>query len=113
MEDDSQWAASVLARTEAAITLCRQWSLGATRATQLGLLDDDWARFLSVPIDFDGLERAQTIGCEFGVRTLDAIHLAAALTVPDGPRFLTFDRRQEEAAVALGLPVIQVSGEPA
>lgn len=40
------------------------------------------------------------------LRTLDAIHIATALTV--GPRldaFVTYDGRQEDAAAALGLPV--------
>ena len=111
MGEDPQWTASALARTEAGITLCRHCPAGVVRTTQLQLLDDDWARFLSVPTDGDCLARAQAIGCEHGVRTIDAIHLASALAVPGDPAFLTFDRRQRDAAVALGLPVIVPSGD--
>ena len=110
MEENPQWAASALSRVEAGITLCRYWSAGVVRASQLQSLDDDWERFLSVPVDGDCLARAQAIGCEHGVGTLDAIHLAAALAVPGDPAFLTFDLRQRDAAVKLGLPVIVPSG---
>jgi len=41
-----------------------------------------------------------------GVRTLDALHLAAARRVGDGVTLLTFDLRQGQAARTLGLPVV-------
>lgn len=41
-----------------------------------------------------------------GVRTLDALHLAAARRVGDGVTLLTFDLRQAQAARSLGLPVV-------
>ena len=41
-----------------------------------------------------------------GLRTLDAIHLAAALLLkPELAAFVVYDRRLAEAATALGLPV--------
>lgn len=41
-----------------------------------------------------------------GVRTLDALHLAAARRVGDGVAMLTFDLRQAQAARSLGLSVV-------
>jgi len=40
------------------------------------------------------------------LRTLDAIHLAAALLVPDLRAFITYDRRLADAAVQAGLSVV-------
>jgi hypothetical protein len=56
-----------------------------------------------VPVDDLCLARAVEIGCEHRVRTLDAVHLAAAERLPPPVRFLTFDARQGGAAQALGL----------
>ncbi len=43
-----------------------------------------------------------------GMRSLDAIHLAAALTIGDDPEaFITYDDRQAKAATAEGLKVVQ------
>jgi predicted nucleic acid-binding protein len=40
------------------------------------------------------------------VRTLDAIHLASALSLGDAlGSFVTYDRRMREAGIAMGLPV--------
>jgi hypothetical protein len=50
---------------------------------------------------------AASIAEAAGVRTLDALHLAAAQRVAEpGMRFLTFDVRQAQAARALGLDVV-------
>jgi uncharacterized protein len=40
------------------------------------------------------------------LRTLDAIHLAAALVVPDLRAVVTYDRRLSDAATHAGLPVV-------
>ena len=40
------------------------------------------------------------------IRTLDAIHLASALSLGDElGSFVTYDRRMRDAALAMGLPV--------
>ena len=40
------------------------------------------------------------------IRTLDAIHLASALSLGDAlGSFVTYDRRMRDAALAMGLPV--------
>ena len=105
MDEDEVWAASSLARTEAEITLCRL-GYGPDELDALRLrLRNDWDRCLVVPLDGACLDRAARIGCEHEVRTLDALHLAAADRLPRPLVMLTFDRRQAEAARSLGLIV--------
>lgn len=105
MSEDPEWVVSAVARTEAEITLCRlgfEWSdAAAVRAS----LDADWERCHVVPVDPACLERAAELGCDYQVRTLDALHLAAADRLPQGLVMLTFDRRQADAARAMGLIV--------
>lgn len=104
MGADPEWVVSSVARTEAEITLCR---LGFDRdsAEVWRRLGDDWERCHVVPVDPDCLERARDIGCRYEVRTLDAIHLAAADRLPRPLVVLTFDHRQADAARAMELVV--------
>jgi predicted nucleic acid-binding protein len=110
MDDDSDWAASELARLETRVAICRQGSEGGTDSEAQQRLAQDWDRFLSVPIDTACLASAQDIGCDHRVRTLDAIHLAAAMRMPGDVAFLSFDQRQVEAALKLGLQVLPTGG---
>jgi len=60
-----------------------------------------------IELDETTCESAATIAESTGVRTLDALHLAAAQRVSaPGVGFLTFDLRQGQAARALGLTVV-------
>jgi len=60
-----------------------------------------------IELDETTCESAATIAETTGVRTLDALHLAAAQRVSAaGVGFLTFDLRQGQAARALGLTVV-------
>ena len=104
MGADPEWVVSSVARTEAEITFCR---LGFDRdsADIWRRLGDDWERCHVVPVDPDCLERARDIGCRYEVRTLDAIHLAAADRLPRPLVVLTFDHRQADAARAMELVV--------
>jgi predicted nucleic acid-binding protein len=100
------WVASALARTEVLITL-HQLAAGPRQQARLwSSFRDDWAAFAVVPVDDRCLARAVELGAQFGVRIVDAIHLAAADRLPRPVRFLTFDRHQIPAAAALGLEVI-------
>lgn len=65
----------------------------------------DWAGLHVVELDRVTCERAAEIARSEGIRTLDALHLAAALRVGAALRFVTFDLRQARAARALGLAV--------
>lgn len=66
----------------------------------------DLNAFLIVELDAVTCEAAAIIGEQTGVRSLDALHLAAAQRV-GGPAtsFATFDIRQAQAARLLGLVV--------
>ncbi|CAN5670524.1 hypothetical protein BH23CHL8_BH23CHL8_28730 [soil metagenome] len=103
MDEDAGWAASAATRTEAEVTLCHLGPEGRPGSAVHRRLQDDWDRFAVVPVDADCLAHAAAIGCEQRLRTLDAIHLAAALRLPAPLDFLTFDHQQAAAARRLGL----------
>ena len=68
---------------------------------------NDLRSFSIVELDEATCESAAMIAETTGVRTLDALHLAAAQRVSaPGVGFLTFDLRQAPAARALGLTVL-------
>jgi hypothetical protein len=68
---------------------------------------DDLRSISIVELDEATCESAASIAEVTGVRTLDALHLAAARRVSEpGVSFLTFDLRQAQAARALGLTVV-------
>lgn len=69
----------------------------------------DLASLSLIELDADTCEMAAAIAEMTGVRTLDALHLAAAQRA-GGPAvpFLTFDLRQAQAARTLGFTVVGV-----
>jgi predicted nucleic acid-binding protein len=67
---------------------------------------EDMASLSIVELDAPTCELAATIAEQTGVRTLDALHLGAALRLGPAMTFLTFDVRQAQAARALGFAVI-------
>lgn len=106
MTEDQDWCASALIATESAIALSRDPALRAELTGIEGRLSTDLASFVMVPVDASCLVRALEIGMYLGLRTLDAIHLAASDALPSQTSFVTFDRQQREAANALGLKVL-------
>jgi predicted nucleic acid-binding protein len=75
----------------------------AAKATFL----DDITAFSLVVLDHARCEGAATIAELLGVRTLDALHLAAAQRLGGSALpYLTFDLRQAQAARALGFTVV-------
>ncbi len=67
----------------------------------------DLRSFAIIELDEVTCESAAGIAETTGVRTLDALHLAAAQRVSTaGVSFLTFDVRQAQAARSLGLTVV-------
>ena len=66
---------------------------------------DDWERIHVVPVDQRCLDRAAELGRTQPVRTVDAIHLAAADRLPRPTTYLTFDPGQIPVAMALGYDV--------
>lgn len=106
MADDEVWCASALARAETLQAL-HQVALSSRQHDALWhSLRTDWDAFHVVPVDDRCLARAVEIGATFRVRSVDAIHLAAADRLPRPVRYLTFDRRQIPAAAGLGFEVI-------
>ena len=68
---------------------------------------NDLRSFSIVELDEATCDSAAMIAETTGVRTLDALHLAAAQRVSaPGVGFLTFDLRQAQAARSLGLTVL-------
>jgi predicted nucleic acid-binding protein len=103
MDRDREWCASALCLAETQVTLCHLGFDAEGAQALAGSLRTDWDRFLVVPIDDLCLARAMEIGCDQHVRTLDAVHLAAADRLPRPATLLSFDALQAEAAIALGL----------
>jgi uncharacterized protein len=102
----SVWAASALVRTELLLTLHRLAMHPLQQEELWRVARADWDAFHVVPIDEALLAAAADIGATYGLRTTDAIHLAAADRLPRPVRYLTFDRRQIPAAAELGLDVV-------
>jgi len=67
----------------------------------------DWDRMVVVELDESTCNRAAELSVTLGVRTLDALHLAAAHRVGGvALPFVTFDLRQAQAARSLGWQVL-------
>lgn len=105
MEADPDWCASSLALTEALVLVDRLAE--PAQATQLRqALLDDWSRIAAVPVDQLCLERAAELGRSHPLRTIDALHLAAADRLPRPVRFATLDAHQFPVAEALGFELV-------
>jgi predicted nucleic acid-binding protein len=105
MASDEGWCASALCHAETHVTLCHLGFEPAAEQSLARSLEADWEHFLVVPVDDLCLARAAEIGCALKVRTLDAIHLAAADRLPRPFTFVTFDARQAAGAKVLGFAV--------
>jgi predicted nucleic acid-binding protein len=106
MSDRSPWCASALARTEVLLALRQVAAHPHQEADLWRTARDDWDAFWVVPVDGRCLAGAVEIGARFGLRTVDAIHLAAADRLPRPLRYVTFDRRQIPAAAGLDFEVV-------
>jgi len=106
MGADYAWCASALVRSETQIALHRASVSARQQASLWRELRDEWEAFWVVPLDDRCMARAVEIGATYGVRIVDAVHLAAADRLPGPVRYLTLDRRQIPAAAALGFEVI-------
>ena len=80
--------------------------LPATAATAARVsFNEDMASFSIIELDAATCELAATIAEQTGVRTLDGLHLGAALRLGTTLTFVTFDVRQASAARSLGFAV--------
>ena len=105
MAADGDWCASALALSEVLALIERAATLESERDALRRALRDDWERINVVPIDQFCLDRAAELGRTQPVRTVDAIHLAAADRLPKPVTFCTFDPRQIPVAISLGFDV--------
>jgi hypothetical protein len=106
MAGDDAWCASALVRSETQLALHRASVSARQQAALWRELRDEWEAFWVVPLDDRCMARAVEIGAAFGVRMVDAIHLAAADRLPRPVRYLTFERQQIPAADGLGFEVV-------
>ena len=106
MAADDDWCASALALSEVLSLIERAATLESERDALRRALRDDWERINVVPIDQPCLDRAAELGRTQPVRTVDAIHLAAADRLPKPVTYCTFDPRQIPVALALGFDVV-------
>jgi predicted nucleic acid-binding protein len=106
MAADADWCASALCRSEALLALHRLAVAPSQSARMWSRLRDDWDAFVVVPVDDRCLAHAVELGATYALRTVDAVHLAAADRLPRPASYVTFDRHQIPAAAALGFDVI-------
>ena len=105
MAADRDWCASSLALSEALVLVERLAEPAQATRLRQALLDD-WGRIAAVPVDQLCLERAAALGRAHPLRTVDAIHLAAADRLPRPVRYATLDAHQLAVAEALGFSVV-------
>ena len=106
MAADPDWCASALALTESLMLLERLTPDPFAADDLRRALRDDWERVNVVPVDQRCLDRAAELGRSHPLRTVDALHLAAADRLPRPLTYVTFDHRQIPVALALGLDVV-------
>lgn len=105
MAADGVWCASALALSESLMLVDRLGDDPSRTDALRRALRDDWERTHVVPIDQRCLDRAAELGRTQPVRTVDAIHLAAADRLPRPLTFVTFDPGQIPVAMSLGYDV--------
>jgi uncharacterized protein with PIN domain len=108
MATDPVWCASALALTEALMLADRVSDDPVARTALRRALHDDAQRMVIVPVDAACLDRAAELGRSQPLRTVDAIHLAAADRLPRPLTYVTFDIHQIGVALALGFDVVSL-----
>jgi len=94
--------------------VCRVGFVETTRAIALSAgrsaakaFREEWPAFGVIELDQDLVERASTLAVQRELRSLDALHLAAALVLPREELVMaTWDRRLHAAARAERLDVL-------
>jgi uncharacterized protein len=115
-EPDSETAESLL-RSDPSLLTARHTIVEVRRnlarlldesdtAAARSAFNDDLQAISIVELDEVTCDTAAGIAELTGVRTLDALHLAAAQRIGGPVPFLTFDVRQAQAARSLGLTVV-------
>jgi predicted nucleic acid-binding protein len=99
MDPESNWVMCRIGYVETAGAVARGGQL-----EDLERLRRDWSLVDIVEVSQALVERAARLAASRGLRALDALHLAAALSIPTGNvLFATWDTRLHRAARAQGL----------
>lgn len=106
MAEADAWAISDLARAELLMALHRVAPDPRTASDLTAAARADVDAMVVVPIDDRALGRAVEIGTLYGLRTVDAVHLAALDRLPRPLGLATLDARQMSAAVSLEIEVV-------
>jgi predicted nucleic acid-binding protein len=106
MSQTPDWAIADLARAELLMALHRVSPDPQTAAELTAAARADIDAMYVVPIDERVLGRAVELGTLYGLRTVDAVHLAALDRLPRPLGLATLDARQIPAAVALEIEVV-------
>ena len=102
---------------ESTWSMCRIGYVETVRAVALGgepgdvgRVTRDWSLFDIVEISQRLVEHAARLASSSGLRALDALHLAAALSLtPEAPTFATWDARLHRVACEHGLETLPAS----
>lgn len=107
---DERWVAANHIYTEISLVLGRRLG-GRALAEAAARFERDWDTIQVVLLDDTLCRRAAAIGVQHRLRTLDALHLAAAERA-GGPELtlVTFDTRLADVARSMGFPVAGVWG---
>lgn len=106
MSLDSEWWSSTLIAAETAIAIARTGQPVEQLTQTDARISRDLEFFDMVPVDAECITAAIELSRGFGLRTLDAIHLAAFRMMPGDCRLITFDNRLAGAAEDLGLELL-------
>ncbi len=107
MAADDDWCASALALSEALMLGDRMADDSLSRDQIRRAIRDDWERIHIIPVDQRCLDRSRRfLGRTQPLRTVDALHLAAADRLPRPVTYVTFDPNQIPVALALGFDVV-------
>jgi uncharacterized protein len=117
LDEEGSAAVLVAMAPEAKWSMCRVGYAETARAVALGgepagveRLRREWSLFDIVEISQSLVEHAADLAVSTGLRALDAMHLAAALTLPPAElTFATWDARLHRAARARGLRTLPAS----
>ncbi len=106
MAESPTWCASDMVRTEVMLALHRLAGAEVLANELWAAARADLDAFVLVPVDERCIARATELGAAYRLRTVDAIHLAAADRLPRPVSYLTLDRHQIPAAAALGFTLV-------
>jgi|SRR5690349_1035107 len=99
MDAEEAWCSCRIGFLETARAVGRAEDAEALREVEL-----DWREFDVIEVDRDLIARAVEVAIASGLRSLDALHLAAALSLSNSELvFATWDKRLHRAARAHGL----------